>query len=629
MVSTVDDIGVVPTCSSDDILSVTAVESSADDAILTEVETTISDEDSATDLPSTADIYDDRVCSANEITSMMQSSSSDSTYGSSDAGVITPALAMSTILIKTRKPRRKGDKPLVKMMLSDPNQTHINQREGVIEYPEPTAEGLKKKNALESLKQAQSLFKFIPRGSTIAESSSSMKVCRGVKGHRHITEAISSDALHGEVNVEAVSSLSSDSSGSVRKLSPVILSSDTTLPVSFRGVDEVQEKETHHVQCEENNTSSVLIEKEVKQKIKPKLKEERKKYTTKVETLYQDRTAGHQVIQSVIIGENSTVSVGNVNSAVRAVASSSSKALEGTEEIQEKIHTKRKYTFQQPLVKRTSVLRQNARLVVDASDSDCGFGGTDKIPPPNSLTLVRSDSMETDSNSNMATDESAAPIEDEEESPRASIAHDDMDMGDGTTAPKTIRYEKKENVKRPGRGESKECSMTEVPGRHLLGPKMLAFMRAFPEGDVIGNDDVETSRTQRIRMESWLQALKGDSGSQINIAKDAADDADDDDMAELKDETEKIKMDLLKGIEEKLTKAGGATGRGSGGSSVLLKPGMVQILLPYEVNDHLCCILNLVFDIDIVSLFTLCIFCLVLLCDFILISFSASPRLRF
>ena len=593
MVSTVDDIGVVPTCSSDDILPVTAVESSADDAILTEVETTISDEDSATDLPSTADIYDDQVCTANEMTSMMQSSSSDSTYGSSDAGVITPALAMSTILIKTRKPRRKGDKPLVKMMLSDPHQTHINQREGVIEYPEPTAEGLKKKNALESLKQAQSLFKFIPRGSTIAESSSSMKVCRGVKGQRHTTEAISSDALHGEVNVEAVSSLPSDSSGSVRKLSPVILSSDTTLPVSFRGVDEVQEKETHHVQCEENNTSSVLTEKEVKQKIKPKLKEERKKYTTKVETLYQDRAAGHQVIQAIIVGENSTVSVGNVNSAVRAVASSSSKALEGTEEIQEKIHTKRKYTFQQPLVKRTSVLRQNARLVVDASDSDCGFGGTDKIPPPNSLTLVRSDSMETDSNSNMATDESAAPIEDEEESPRASIAHDDMDMGDGTTAPKTIRYEKKENVKRPGRGESKECSMTEVPGRHLLGPKMLAFMRAFPEGDVIGNDDVETSRTQRIRMESWLQALKGDSGSQINIAKDAADD--DDDMAELKDETEKIKMDLLKGIEEKLTKAGGATGRGSGGSSVLLKPGMVQILLPYEVKDQLCCVLNLVF----------------------------------
>ena len=30
--------------------------------------------------------------------------------------------------------------------------------------------------------------------------------------------------------------------------------------------------------------------------------------------------------------------------------------------------------------------------------------------------------------------------------------------------------------------------MTDVPGRNLLGPKMLAFIRAFPEGDVVGND---------------------------------------------------------------------------------------------------------------------------------------------
>jgi hypothetical protein len=513
---------------------------------------------------------------------MIQASSSDSSYGSADAGVITPTLTLSSILIKTRKPRRKGDKPLVKMMLSDPNQTLGSHREGVIEYPEPTAEGLKKKNALESLKQAQSLFKFIPRGSAIAESSSSMKVCRGAKGHRQVTEAVSSDALHGEVNVDVVSSLPSDSSGNVSKLPPVILSSDTALSVSSSGCDEVHE--TNHVQCERNNAFSGPIEKDSKPKLKPKLKEERKKHATKVETLSLDSTAAHQVIQAIISGENSTINVGYANAAVRAAASSS-KSLEGSDEIQEKIHTKRKYTFQQPLVKRTSIARQNARLVVDASDSDCGF------PPPSALTLVRSDSMETDSNSNMATDESAPPIEDEEESPRALMSHDDIDMGDGVVVPKTIRYEKKENVKRTGRGEPKECSMTEVPGRHLLGPKMLAFMRAFPEGDVIGNDDVETSRTQRIRMESWLQVLKGDSGSQTNTAKDA----EDDDTAEVKDEIEKIKTDLLRGIEEKLTKAGGATGRGSGGSSVLLKPGMVHILLPYEVHglesliDHRFC----------------------------------------
>lgn len=581
--STVDNIGAIAISSSDDVLSVTAVESSVDDAILTEVETTISDEDSATDLPSTADVYDDRVCTANETTSMMQSSSSDGNYGSSDGGVITPALTMSSILIKTRKPRRKGDKPLVKMMLTDPNQILGSHREGVIDYPEPTAEGLKKKNALESLKQAQSLFKFIPRGSTIAESSSSLKVCRGVKGNRQMTEAIASEGLPVQVNAEAVSSVPSDSSGNVvsKLLPPVTLGSEVALPASLRESDVVQEM--HHVQREENKTCPGLTEKEVKPKIKQKLKEERKKHVTKVETISLESTAARQVIQAVISGENSTVSAVNPNAVVRPAASSSSKALEGSEEIQEKVHSKRKYTFQQPLVKRTSILRQNARLVVDTSDSDCGLGGgVDKIPPPG-LTLVRSDSMETDSNSNIATDESAAPIEDEEQSPRAQIAHDDMDMGDSNTAPKTIRYEKKENVKRPGRGESKECSMTEVPGRHLLGPKMLAFMRAFPEGDVIGNDDVETSRTQRIRMESWLQALKGDGGIQSNIAKDA----DDDDTAELKDEIEKIKTDLLSGIEEKLIKAGGATGRGSGGSSVLLKPGMVQILLPYEVNTFL------------------------------------------
>ena len=564
-VSTESDISAIAMCLSDDILSVPAVEYAVDNGALPEVETTVSDEESAIDLHNTAEICDDRNHAGNAAVTMMQISFTGKNDSISEAAMTTPALAMTSILIKTRKPRRKGDKPLVKMILSDPNQMHSSQREGIIEYPEPSAEGLKKKNALESLKQAQGLFKFIPRGTTIAESNSSLKVCRGVKGHRQLSEAISSETLDGEVNAEPVPALTSGISTAI-KLPAVAVSSE--IAISQRSCAEVQE--ICHVQLEDNQSNTGVNEKEVKPKIKPKLKDERKKHGT----LSLDNTAAHQVIQAMMSGDSSVTS---------AAASSSSSSLEGSEEIHEKLHTKRKYTFQQPLVRRPSVLRQQARLSVETSDSDCGpcYQGGDKTLHASSLTLVRSDSMETDSN--LATDESAAPIEDEEESPRASIAHDDMDMGDGITAPKTTRYEKKENVKRPGRGESKECSMTEVPGRHLLGPKMLAFMKAFPEGDVIGNDDVETSRTQRIRMESWLQALKGDSGSQTNIAQNV----DDDDVTDLKYEIEKIKTDLLKGIEEKLTKAGTASGRGSGGSSVLLKPGMVQILLPYEVRHNL------------------------------------------
>ena len=63
------------------------------------------------------------------------------------------------------------------------------------------------------------------------------------------------------------------------------------------------------------------------------------------------------------------------------------------------------------------------------------------------------------------------------------------------TARTTARLEQKEAAKREREAKEKnrekgsnphECNMSDVPGRELLGSKMLAYMTVFPENDIIG-----------------------------------------------------------------------------------------------------------------------------------------------
>ena len=65
------------------------------------------------------------------------------------------------------------------------------------------------------------------------------------------------------------------------------------------------------------------------------------------------------------------------------------------------------------------------------------------------------------------------------------------------TARTTARLEQKEAAKREREAKEKnrekekasnphECNMSDVPGRELLGSKMLAYMTIFPENDIVG-----------------------------------------------------------------------------------------------------------------------------------------------
>jgi hypothetical protein len=101
-------------------------------------------------------------------------------------------------------------------------------------------------------------------------------------------------------------------------------------------------------------------------------------------------------------------------------------------------------------------------------------------------------------------------------------------------------------------------------------------------------------------MEGWLKTIKngGNNGIATNdmekeqravkkVQNHTSDSSDYSNMNSLN-----VKTELLDSIEEKLSKAATATGRSTGNSSLLYKPGMIQILLPYEVTHSISSIYN-------------------------------------
>lgn len=534
---------------------------------------------------------------------------------------VAPSSSMAPIIIKSRKPRRKGDKPLVKLILSDPKQTSNIAQGSIVEYRELTAEGLKKQSALESLKQVQSLFKFTPRGPSAVEISSSSRGLKGSKGQRHLSD-YSGDALLEESYTDGA--IGQECPLECGALSNVL--TDTVRPL---GTDsEELDIPTDCVHSNESNTVDVIpIEQKVKVKAKSKLKEEKKKLLAKSEIFVVPEnvpTIPHSYEVATYDYSNSCSTYSDISSSSLPSRSQFGSKLDTTlteeAEIPEKIKGKRKYTFQQPGVKRISGVNSRDKVSATGLQTESipcvgskEFVQSLSLPQPESqshlqsqpllqpqpqsdsqsdsqsldlIPLSRSDSLDTESYS--AADETAIPLDEEDESLRSFRTFEDADMADGVITVKAIRSEKKEGGKKVLRGESKECSMTDVPGRHLLGPKMLAFIRAFPEGDVVGNDDIETSAAQRYRMESWLQQLKDD-GYTVHKSPVEGDELSDEAVLHRRSfEVNRIKVDLLKGIEKKLSKARNAGVRGSAGSSVPPhKPGMVQILLPYEVRMSL------------------------------------------
>lgn len=528
-----------------------------------------------------------------------------------------PNTSMAPIVIKSRKPRRKGDKPLVKLILSDSKQANCIPHGSVVEFGELSAEGSKKKSALESLKQVQSLFKFTPRGPSAVEISSSSKGLKGQKGNRHQSDH-SGDVPGGECNSDGVFS----GQECPEKRTPFNWAENAVLTTllmdaacaKIAGSKEVDASADILHSNKDNVVGVIPVEQKViKLKAKSKLKDEKKKLLSKSEIFIVPENIP-------TIPHSYEVATYNYSNTCNNYSDSSSSSLQsrsqsGTQlnlsapeetENPEKIKGKRKYTFQQPGVKRIpgNNCREkiNTNILQTESIPNVGSKETvvqsqqplDLVPIP----LTRSDSLDTENN--FPTDEIAVPLDEEDESPRCYKIYEDSDItADGVPIVKAVRNEKKEGSKKVLRGESKECSMTDVPGRHLLGPKMLAFIRAFPEGDVVGNDDVETSAAQRYRMENWLQQLKDNSIDNGNKASSKSSvSLENEELSEMallqkrSNEVNRIKVDLLKGIEIKLSKARSAGVRGLGGSSLPPhKPGMVQILLPYEVSDYMACLL--------------------------------------
>ena len=521
-----------------------------------------------------------------------------------------PPPSVVPIVIKVRKPRRKGDKPLVKVVLTDPNQIHnYSPQELNYEISERSADGVKKKMALESLRQAQGLFRFIPRSTSTSEPSSSVKLLKGTKSVEEVTEQSMASAVLANSTLNCASATRQYISTDSRQLIDTSCiqahqteSGSGTVSGAASGYSSLSLSGLGTGNIQRVAQTDLCTDKDQKQKVKakPKVKEEKKKVAQKVEAVpiffpeglhvsdlhnNGDRTEKGDVL--IQVNENTASTVEMCDRAVQEVVTQI-----------DKIRTKRKYTFQHPLVRKIAALATSAPKTVDTSDSENGADlGSLMIksqPLLSARLLARSDSLDTESNS--AMDETVGVcIEDEDDVIRLSASHTDMDCDSAAAVgAKVSRVDKKDIVKRLGRGESKDCSMADVPGRHLLGSKMLAFIKAFPEGDVIGNDDVETAATQRVRMESWLQLMKrgsttfssasssGPGSSQLTHKLGRGN------SEEYRDDSKQInqmKSDLLMGIEEKLLRAGSTGGRTYGTSlSSQLKPGIVQVLLPYEVR---------------------------------------------
>lgn len=482
------------------------------------------------------------------------------------------------VIIKVKKPRRKLEKPIIRSnSLYDSTNAQIQGRS---ETSELFGAGIKKQAALESLRQAQGLFRFIPSSSSNETGTSGKgrgpKVGSRLTAHTSITPTASSSTgslISG--NCESTASISSsDNLTDFSKpdvlqvdqhLSVDLISSHPVLDVAAALEEEAAIEEIIlHVGQE---SVFPLEEKEkvskLKLKAKPKVKDEMKRQSLKITSQNADADV-HMPVESL----DASIIVSTNHSIEKPLGSDL-----------EKIKGKRKYVFQQPASKlgvaSSSCKGKGANL-------DDSLRGSYFDKEQQEVSLIADSSDITSLKEVSATNQ----LDDEEESQRFV---EENDRSGGSGAAKAVKGEK---IFRRVKSDPRECSMTEVPGGHLLGPKMLAFMKAFPEGDVLVNDDVESLTTQRLRMEGWLKTIKngGNNGIATNDmekeqravrkVQNYTSDSSDYSNTNLLN----VKTELLDSIEEKLTKAATGTGRSTGNSSLLYKPGMIQILLPYEVT---------------------------------------------
>jgi hypothetical protein len=502
-----------------------------------------------------------------------------------------PSVA-APIIRKVKKPRKKLEKPIIKLnSLFD--GANVQLLEGRSDASELFGVGIKKKAALESLRQAQGLFRFIPSSSS-NESSNTWKN-RGPK----IANPLPAYSSTTQTASSSIESLVSDNCESTASNSSSDIQIDFSKPDSLQvdqilimdvnsshpdlGVAAALEKESAFEKIipdlgEESAFPQEEKEKEkiskLKVKAKPRVKDEMKRQTSKISSQNVDGD-----IRLPIESLDANTIISTSHSIEKPLGSDV-----------EKIKGKRKYVFQQPSLKMGASSSSSKGKGANLDDSLRG-SYFDKDQQEVSLFA---DSSETTSLKEVpATNQ----VDEEEDSQR------DMEENDTSGGSGAAKAAKGEKIIRRVKGDPKECSMMEVPGGHLLGPKMLAFMKAFPEGDVLGNDDVETVSTQRLRMEGWLKTVRNGSSNGI-----ATNDLEREHRAVKKVQTHRsdsteysnmnfmnVKTELLDSIEEKLSKAATATGRSTGNSSLLYKPGIIQILLPYEVIHSFICIATRMF----------------------------------
>jgi hypothetical protein len=269
---------------------------------------------------------------------------------------------------------------------------------------------------------------------------------------------------------------------------------------------------------------------------------------------------------------------------------------EKNSELEEKVKGKKRKNLQQPVKKNLSYMRGEAVL-----DKEMGTHCSQNREEESTVSAIDACYSGTNIHATSETNSLEEVMAEEEE-------EDEQQLDEyGEEEEKRITATKEKKEKRIPK--EKEHSLLEVPGGRLLGPKMLAFIKAFPEGDVHGNDDIETSYTQRQRMEGWLEDIRSHKKNIKEIENGISEKAGSKSVGDAKTLNFKIE---LKNIEDKLEQAASSTGtRGSG--AIILKPGFFQILMPYEVRF---CLKILGLRISLLSLMILSLFFIIIVLDF-------------
>ena len=592
------------------------------------------------------------------------------------AASIFSSILPSATVVRSRKPRLKIEKSVTKT--SDSSDLLVDISSEVFEL---STDGVKKKSALESVNQVQSLFKFIPRGSCASSDASlSQKLCKGIRVAQLLSECTTKSS--SSVENDNLDRNTAEFSGDHYDESVTAISKSKLhnfLHGDDRNRDNIRSNvnASEYLQGVEELDVPLLVngENELKIFTKSKLnvKDDKKKTMTNmgINSSLPSVALDNQLIRIncpvpsragttqndiSVMDDNSSHCVRS-HDACSILSEVDKKSVEVSLHLDnpEKSKGKRKHNFHQPVSMKlpiisrisdeTETLKDNMDVNIDFhAEKDLGsyFHGikeqyhtqgpvsqnnTDRNLPTIANVEIEAEVVGSDgvvfcdggserdkisSSSSSSRNgfekqhvDETSESEGHDISPRTSFSIDDNENNTANTADRTTtratKLEKKESIKRLPK-ETKEYAMNEVPGRLLLGPKMLSFIRAFPEGDVQGNDDVETVHTQRVRMEEWLHTMKNQNSSLEldtyldNSCNDALN-CGVEEMIELRnqvsvksehsklnlDDINRIKYDLLNEIEEKLLKAPNWSGRGNHSTSTALKPGIVQILSQYEV----------------------------------------------